>query len=732
MNRGGIAILAGVFSFVVHLSTSSIDVDAHAQIPQGCPSEKEAAKKGKEAKVAKNWEIAEFYYSCAFNKKQKPEYDKELQAIRTELANQRARDAEASLNKEDLKTCDERMAVPQTYPQTAELQQVRARFNQKVEMIKRQRDTLLNKAAEDPEASLNGLKQLSKYSYVLPELDADISKVTETWRIKLLAGAGELLARFQCEDASQQYQRALEIAPENQEARDGIVRAGICTEALHLYSQAQSQYGDQRYEEAKNLVDRAILTYSDGKEEFKKLGDRIIDDWLKYLLERIGSDPEKEISFENSLDKYLSLLHVQVLDPGAQVLEKLPAVRTQFAQASAEKAKEYKKERWVSKTDPAFLATAYLMLFNAQLCGASDAVRIEDLVDMVDMEDLFYRKRSTRVIVTVENTSVASSNFVDALTKRSRSILEGIGLQDLRIYARDEWEQMRKNCSAQNSRSDICMAVYDEPTALVWPDLKSPYIRISLEIDQFTKREKGQIPGPIQVIESKHIAGIIEVENPEYKDHFQKVKDCESFFTDPRNQKKKCNNIWTLNEFQIQRQKLNSMPQKIWAHDWRPYRYIKSELEQYAAINVRFSIFDHLRKERIVLKEIFRDKERKGFEITGAKEPDIDQPIAWQPAAEDLLDLQSDIGKELDLTIPALLKPYLDRFYAAGEQSLKNKRPEEAAENFLCHWAFYRGKVEEDVRLKAVRNTILQLTGFDLNKDGVRLVEALMKSHAAP
>jgi hypothetical protein len=64
-----------------------------------------------------------------------------------------------------------------------------------------------------------------------------------------------------------------------------------------------------------------------------------------------------------------------------------------------------------------------------------------------------------------------------------------------------------------------------------------------------------------------------------------------------------------------------------------------------------------------------------------------------------------------------MLPKYTKRFYTEGHAAMEQGRVDDALENFIFHWSFFRGKVEKG-ELEPLSNLVYSRTGFDFQKDG--------------
>ena len=85
---------------------------------------------------------------------------------------------------------------------------------------------------------------------------------------------------------------------------------------------------------------------------------------------------------------------------------------------------------------------------------------------------------------------------------------------------------------------------------------------------------------------------------------------------------------------------------------------------------------------------------------------------------------QREVLDSLEDKIKESLPGYIHRFYHDGMRLYESGRRPEAAELFLCHWAFLRGRLPESQR-EVVFGVVKEETGFDLARDGQTFLSAL-------
>jgi hypothetical protein len=679
-------------------------------------SDKEAAMRGKEQALKLNWVDAARYYQCAYDKKPKPEYKKELDLAKAQVADQIALEAEQLLKAENFERSSKRLDDARQYANTEKVKGVQAAYDSRADGLQKQSAAALARAQNgDPDGALKQMQALSKYAFVLPTLDAEIRSATDLKVKKLLSEGDQFIAQHAFDDASLRYQSAKAIRSDEPWADAGINKALAGRQAYFEFDRARELREKKQFKAAKDAIDAALRVYPDSSFEYEPVRIQIVNDWREFLANSIGPEAENEQEFEKVLPIYLNALQLRALDPADTPPPKLKEIHNNLANASAVKAREYKR-RFDDETDPARLGMACLLLSNAKQLGASDPAMDTDLDSLLSN---FARKRNTRIILSVDTATVADPFFVAALNSRCLKIVEGMQLQDLSIYSKDDWEKMQKNPAQKDSVED--------PVS-VPADSKSAYIRLKVSLDQFIRKDK-ELQGSRSPT-SNYVAGQKSIPNPEYDALFAKVRRVESGFDKiSKDRYKKTIDGWTYSEMLAYKQKLEKMPQTMLVDDVKPYQYQESDYSQDAAIQVSLKVIDNWSTSEVISDVINKTRHRAGTEITRTmNEKDTngkyDRKLEWLTAQQDLDQLQTEVQQALDDKIPVLLETYLNRFYNSGMHALDQKRYDDAVEDLFTHWAFYRGWLEPKIT-KLIADLIMEKTGFDLVANGKALITKL-------
>src|SRR5262249_9637985 len=125
-------------------------------------------------------------------------------------------------------------------------------------------------------------------------------------------------------------------------------------------------------------------------------------------------------------------------------------------------------------------------------------------------------------------------------------------------------------------------------------------------------------------------------------------------------------------------------------------------------------------------KILYDPAEIKGVEISGIREFD-QNGLQNQQVRMTAVDQARKAGEravleELDKKLQDLLPAYNNRFFNEAEKRMKANNVDEAVEAYLCHWAYFRGKLP-DAQMARVVAIVRQETGLDLSVDGDKVLE---------
>jgi hypothetical protein len=300
--------------------------------------------------------------------------------------------------------------------------------------------------------------------------------------------------------------------------------------------------------------------------------------------------------------------------------------------------------------------------------------------------------------LNVENLSTAAASNGELLLRRVRSVVGKLGLPDLRMRTLDEYS---KNAEEDPQFKDNR------------PDGKSPTVLLTVELSNFDAESSGD-DKPVEK-PSKFVSGQETVPNPAYPDALKKFKDARAVVDAIK--KDKAVPEGARRELDFAQKQLEGTPQNIQQDKVSDYTYQQYELTRRAVIKMNLELRDMLEKQLISADKIEVEDKKTGIEMAGVRDKDVNQLLnkpARLPSADQLLqDSQRVALQQLDEKLNQLVAPYVQRFYAEGEKALRDNRVEDAVENFLCHWYFFRGRLPEE-QSRTIRTLIKQECGLDL------------------
>ena len=675
-------------------------------------SHKELFKWAKEWKESGRLRGARQLIMMAVEKKGKPDkkYQNLLTELNTELSDMEVSEGEKACAAKDLETCQEKIAAAKDFSETAKVIALEGDFDSALDDIRKEHEGALEKAEqENPEGALDTLNGLVRYDKFLPTIRSDIEKVKCLWAQKLVSQGYNELGEKMWNNARVSFNSALKKCPDVEGAGTGIDKAGLGENAYQLAADALSLMYENKFQEALSLNSKAQEMYPDGEKDRQKERKDITDRWLGNLLSELPNLMSDSRDFRKTCDAYLHLLQIRELQPDNPEVKKIPDARQNFVAslmvrggkllALAEEQYDYSR-----------IAEASALYVNAEQLEPG----VVNETDLKKVLSIFNRKRLSQLVIDVENLSAASvGGFTDTVAARTRSKVENMGMPDLRIRTKEEYEmEPGTDPEFQDLRPDG-----KSGTALLTIDLmKHESVRRSSE-------------KPI-LVKSQYVSGKEKIDNPEYIKALEEIETIQKALDQRKNKKKPTQEGWTDQSLGLKKIDLEKIEKYIERDKILDYEYQKIEYNQHTTIELEINIRDQTSKEKFAPTEIIKlHDERAGEKILGVRDTDINgiqnQEDFLTPAEEVLKELQRKALEDLDSKVPDLVNAYTHRFYFEGEKDLNNRQVDEAVENFICHWTFLRGNITEEQSGK-INGLVKRSTGFDLAKDGHILLDAIL------
>jgi hypothetical protein len=323
-----------------------------------------------------------------------------------------------------------------------------------------------------------------------------------------------------------------------------------------------------------------------------------------------------------------------------------------------------------------------------------------------DVVSSFTRRRTSQVLFSVEDLAGADPVFVQTATVRARSALESAELPDLRIRS---WEDYRKSPAE------------DPIVKGLTPDSKSSTVQFVVQI---TNHEALRKPAQKESIRSQYASGSEQIPNPEWVRVKEELARLENEAANPKLKKEE--KLRLASSVIPQKQaELSRVEQLLTREKFADYTYEKITYSQHVGIDLKLLLRDTLTREIIASQTITAKDDRTDEEIKGVHDKDVKgarnrAPILI-PEQQALKELERSVLNELTAKTLAMLPNYTRRFFKEGQNALQADRTDEAVENFLSHWAFFRGKLYR-AEMETIGEVVLRETGFDISAEGPRFL----------
>jgi len=643
----------------------------------------------------------------AIEKKKKPDkkYQDLLDSLNTRLANREAASGADACSRMDLETCQKQLAAAKKFATTPNVSQLEDSFDKALAGLKQNLQSASATAdGGDPEAALDKLAGLAKFEAYLPSIKAETERVRSLFLQKLVDEGRSLINQKRWDDASARFQRVLSVSPNNEQAKAGLERLEQGRRAYLLSSQAADQLKARHYDEAFRSIGAALNTYPEAKGEFEAAQKQITQAWLTYLLADIPSLLENQDDLQKSREAYLRLQKVlEVAPENADATNLLEKAKQVFVPNSVQYA-----QKLVDIKDLSRIATATILKYDVQRM----------MPDLVPQEELksamgnFNRKRISQLVVSVEDLASASPDFTRSIQALTRNIMDKQGLRDLRIRSKDDYEK---------SPNDDLQYQY------LLPDGKSYTATLTVNIRGYEFRRSPTTSDE----KSKYVFGSERVPNPDYEPLSKQLTEIRRALDNPSRKKDKpTREGWTENTYALKKSELERTDKLIEKDKIVEYTYQKTQYKQNTDVEIEITLRDYYSKDQIAEKLIPYHVELNGIEISGVKDKDVNgiqNQTLRLPDKDQGLSEGARAGREqLDKWLPQLLHSYTDRFFNEGERALKAGRVDDAVEAYLCHWAFFGGRLDP-AQMDRISETVKNATAFDLKKYGDKLMTELLK-----
>jgi len=660
---------------------------------QKAPSAKELVAQAEADESKGLWDVAlQKLKQAAAQKPKDTRIAEMVVAAQTYLADKTATDAMGLCDKGDIPKCESEIARAKAIKETPRIKEAQERLAASKKSLQDRWDRVQQLMKDGQlDAAGSELNSLDRFAQLLPNLAAEKEHL-HVLRIQAALEQGRTETRAGNWDAAvQAFLGAQRLDPGNSEASRGIEEAKQEKEAVLDFQQAQNAFQSNRYDVAWEADQKAIKLFPSRK-PYQDLAKQIGTNWSAVLIEdarKKSANTENLKDNQEALDMLETIRHVNPQQAG--LAEELRTVRLTLNSLYIQKAGQYELV-----TDGSRTAITFIHYLNAQ--QTNQGTEFPFAAKLRETKNAFDRKRSEQLLLNVENLSSAAASNGELLLRRVRSVLGKLGLPDLRLRTLDEYS---KNAEEDPQFKDNR------------PDGKSPTVQLTVELANFEAESSGD-DKPVEK-PSKFVSGQETVANPAYADALKKFNDARVVVDTFK--KGKPVPEGTRAEMDLAEQLLKNTPQNISRDKISDYTYQQYELTRRAVIRMNLELRDMLEKQLISDDKIEVVDKRTGVEIAGVRDKDVNQLInkpARLPSADAVLqDAQRVALTQLDEKLNQLVAPYVQRFYAEGEKALRDNRVEDAVENFLCHWYFFRGRLPEE-QSKTIRTLVKRECGLDL------------------
>ncbi len=640
------------------------------------------------------------------SKAKKPKPHKKYTPLHDELEKQLA-DREAAVgfqacNGMDLETCEKQIAAAKAFATTTRVRRLEALLREKnSQLVDRFSAALKLAETGGEEDALRELQSLLPFSDSLPGIEDEMIRIRRVYCDSLIRDGQRLIEFKNWESAEALLERASKVSPNNEQMQTVQDRLERGRRAYELALQAETQLQQESFEAATMRIREALQTYPEGAQDLEPIRQRIAGLWVDQLALQMEIVTRNPHSFGEARDTVNTLDQISGLDPGHPILEsRWNEASERLGSSSLQRAMFLTEDG-----DPSRIGTAFALLLNAQT-RLGNAVVLPSQVK--DAASLFNRKRASQLILSVEDLTGAPRAFVEAVSARLQHTAESLGLPDLRIRAKKEYyEAPGEDPEFQDFR----------------PDGKSPTALLAIGIRaHLSERWSSETP---ERVPSTFVGGTQGVLNPAYEAKRNELEEIVGQMEVTKDEKKfsalaRQKNLAETMLAQIAR--IREVDKLV------DYSYLRIKHRQQTRVELTLDLRDFFTKNRIEDREIIFSEVKEGIQLDGVRESDTslvrNEPVRLPSPEQMLARAQREVLDGLEEKIREDLSAYTHRFFREGIHLLESGRPGEAAELFLCHWAFFRGRIQEEQRARVVR-VVKEETGFNLARDGRDFLNAM-------
>ena len=618
-----------------------------------------------------------------------------------ELADREAALGVEACNAMNLQACEERLKSAREFTSTEKVRKLAALLQEKHSTLKGHFSSAVAMAETGGEdEALKGLRSLAPYSDYLPALDDEIFRIEQAYADTLIRDGLKLLDFKNWGKAEDLFQRAAALGRDDPRIATALDRVERGRKAYELAARAHNEATEESFAAAMSTILEAIESYPEGR-DLEAIKERIANRWVDHLASRVEFFSRNRDSFTDARNMVNTLDKIRKLNPEHPVLfDRERGAAENFGSSSLQRSMAL-----TELGDPAFIGTAFLLLLSAE-SRLGPAIVLPSQVK--DAGSLFNRKRASQLVLSVEDLTGTPRTFVDAVAARLQHTSESLGLPDLRIRTKENYQ----------------LSTDEDPEFQDFrPDGKSPTALLTVGIRKhLSERWSSETPERIQ---SKFVSGSEEVLNPEYEAERSQLEDIVGQMEGTRDDKK-------LSSLARQKDLVETVLAKISRTKQVPkladYTYLRINHRQQTRVELLLTLRDFFTKSQIESQKIIFSDVKEDSQLDGVRESDTslvqNEPVRLPSPEQMLARAQREVLDSLEDKIKESLPPYIHRFYHEGMHLYESCQRAEAVELFICHWAFLRGRLPEDQR-EVVFGVVKEETGFDLDRDGQTFLSAL-------
>ena len=673
-------------------------------------SEKALFKQADQAYAEGRLDEARTLLMAAFHKRTRPgqkpkpheKYTPMLAEVNQSLADQEAVRGEQSLNADDLPRCQKHVEAAKLFsvtPRVSALQTVLS--NKQAEVSGLYQKALRLSEAGQHDESLNQLNALLPFEGYLTELQRDLIRVRGLLLEQLLEQSHAMIAERRWTNSWNLLKRAERLDEENKQVKSGLQRVETGRQADELRLSAESRLSDGAYAEALEKI-VAASRMDPGAKAYSEVREQIKRKWVESLLPSLPKFFQEPGNFRQTRDGVLCLEKIRDLDAYHSVLLGYDKASQNFGANCLERALALETSEELSR-----IGTAYVLKMNAQLRLPSGMVPLEELKSTAVT---FNRKRASQLLISVENLVGAPASFTDTIRIRSINEVENMALPDLRIRT---LEQYRASPDEDPELQDLRPAG-NSATALLTAEL--------------SRYESERWAEPPEEMKSQYQSGDDLLPNPEYGAKAEEIEAIRRTLVDPKANDKMKREADYL--YQLRIAELGKIEKTIRRPRLVDYAYQKIKYRQHTALELTITLRDLFTREMIAREFVSFVKDGEGDEISGVRESDVsgvrNLPVRLAAPEQVLREAERSCLESLDTKIKNLLPQFTQRFFKEGQKMLELGKVEDAIEQFICHWAFFRGRLESPQE-EFIADTVRREIGFDLRKNGQELLSLVAR-----